>query len=65
MDFPRQMGKEAPWNPPAPPLAISYAGDFAGSPVNADYSAEAEFGIQFLLRLWDDNSRRPVLPGRQ
>ncbi len=24
-DFPRQMGNEAVWNPPAPPLAISYA----------------------------------------
>ncbi len=56
-DFPRQMGKDAAWNPPPPPLAISYSGNFAGSPMNADYSTEAAFGIQFLMRLWDDKSR--------
>jgi hypothetical protein len=56
-DFPHEMGRDAPVNPPAPPLAVSYAGDFAGGPASADFSTEAAFGIQFLLRMWDDRTR--------
>ncbi len=56
-DFPNQMGAAAPLRPPAPPLAISYAGSAAGSPASADFSSEANFGLRFLLRMWDDKSR--------
>ena len=56
-DFPNQMGPNAPHNPPAPPASISYAGNAIGAPSSADFSGEAEFGIRFLLKMWDDNSR--------
>ncbi len=55
-DFPNQMGPNAPHNPPAPPASVSYAGNAAGPPANTDFSAEAEFGIRFLLKMWDDKS---------
>jgi endoglucanase len=55
-DFPRQMGPEAPRNPPAPPNAVSYAGNAAGAPTSADFTKEARFGIDFLLRMWDDDT---------
>jgi endoglucanase len=56
-DFPNQMGANAPHNPPTPPGSISYAGNAAGPPSSPDFTAEAEFGIRFLLKMWDDKSR--------
>jgi endoglucanase len=56
-DFPSQMGPNAPHNPPAPPASISYAGNAVGPPSSPDFSPDAEFGIRFLLKMWDDNSR--------
>lgn len=56
-DFPRQMGPDAPFHPPAPPDSISYAGNAAGSPASADFSSEAAFGIDFLLKMWNDSSK--------
>jgi endoglucanase len=56
-DFPKQMGAEAPVNPPRPPGAISYSGDAAGAPSAADFTNEAEFGLDFLLRMWDDKTK--------
>jgi endoglucanase len=56
-DFPNQMGPGAPKNPPAPPASISYSGNAAGAPSSSDFSNEAAFGIQFLMKMWDDTSR--------
>ncbi len=56
-DFPDQMGRNAPKNPPAPPNAVSYAGNAFGAPSSADFMGEARFGIEFLLRMWDDKTR--------
>ena len=58
-DFPAQMGARAPLHPVAPPNAISYAGDSRpGAPASSDFSAEARFGIDFLLRMWDTSAKR-------
>jgi endoglucanase len=52
-DFPKQMGPEAPLNPPAPPNSISYAGDSGrGAPQSSDFSSEAKFGVEWLLKMW-------------
>jgi endoglucanase len=56
-DFPSQMGPGAPYHPPAPPNAISYSGNTAGAPFSSDFTSETEFGINFLLKMWDDNSK--------
>ncbi len=56
-DFPNQMGVGAPVDPPAPPAAISYAGNQPGSPASADFTGEVRFGIEFLLKMWDDQTR--------
>jgi endoglucanase len=56
-DFPRQMGRNAPLYPPTPPNAISYAGHTLGAPRSADFAGEAQFGIDFLLNMWDDKSK--------
>ncbi|MGB2607227.1 MAG: glycoside hydrolase family 9 protein [Candidatus Sulfotelmatobacter sp.] len=57
-DFPRQMGAQAPWNPPAPPVSISYAGQSGiGAPTSADFQNEARFGIDWLLHMWDDDTK--------
>jgi endoglucanase len=57
-DFPAQMGAGAPLNPPAPPASVSYAGTSgAGAPMSSDFSAEAEFGIDWLLKMWDDKTK--------
>ena len=57
-DFPNQMGPNAPRNPPAPPNSISYAGESgSGAPQSPDFSAEATFGLQWLLKMWDGGSR--------
>ncbi len=56
-DFPKSIGREAPMNPPRPPGAISYSGDAAGAPGSSDLTSEADFGLRFLLRMWDDKTR--------
>ena len=56
-DFPRQIGPGAPFHPSAPPNAISYAGDTAGAPSSADFTSETQFGIDFLMKMWDDKSK--------
>jgi endoglucanase len=56
-DFPNQMGPNAPQNPAAPPVSVSYSGNASGAPVSPDFSAEAEFGVAWLMRMWDDNSK--------
>jgi endoglucanase len=57
-DFPNQMGANAPVNPPIPPGSVSYAGmSGRGAPMAADFSAEAQFGLQWLMKMWDDQSK--------
>jgi len=57
-DFPKQMGSEAPLNPPAPPNSISYAGDSGrGAPQSSDFSSEAKFGIDWLLKMWEGSKQ--------
>ena len=56
-DFPNQMGPRAPVNPPAPPVSISYAGNAAGAPTSSDFSAEAQFGVDWLEKMWDDSNK--------
>ncbi len=53
-DFPAEMGSEATSRPPAPPNAVSYAGDSGlGAPTSTDFSDEAAFGIRWLLKMWN------------
>src|ERR1700684_500590 len=56
-DFPNQMGPNAPQNPAAPPALVSYAGTASGAPASSDFSAEAQFGIAWLMQMWDDSSK--------
>jgi endoglucanase len=56
-DFPNQMGSGAPANPPAPPVAVSYAGTAEGAPAASEFSAEAQFGLDWLMKMWDDASK--------
>jgi len=57
-DFPGQMGVGAPPNPPAPPGSVSYAGNSgAGAPFSADFTDEARFGVDWLLKMWDDSTQ--------
>ncbi len=56
-DFPNQMGRGAPANPPAPPASVSYAGSAAGAPASSDFTAEAEFGLDWLAAMWNDSSQ--------
>jgi endoglucanase len=57
-DFPKQMGVFAPQHPPTPPGAISYAGDSgAGAPASSDFTDEAAFGIDWLMKMWDYKTR--------
>ncbi len=57
-DFPGQMGHDAPLNPLAPPGSISYAGNSgAGAPASSDFTREAGFGIDWLLKVWDDRTQ--------
>jgi endoglucanase len=52
-DFPNHMGPGAPLYPPAPPNSISYAGDSGrGAPRSSDFSSEAKFGVEWLLKMW-------------
>ena len=58
-DFPWQMGPHAMQHPPAPPNAVSYAGDsHPGAPVSSDFTEEARFGVDWLLRMWDSGHKR-------
>jgi endoglucanase len=58
-DFPDQMGKTAPLYPPAPPNSVSYAGNsHPNGPISSDFSSEAKFGVNWLLRMWDDSRQR-------
>lgn len=56
-DFPKQMGPGAPFRPPAPPNAISYAGNTPGAPTSANFTSETEFGINFLMKMWDHKTK--------
>jgi endoglucanase len=56
-DFPNQMGPNTPQNPAAPPASVSYAGSASGSPTSSDFSAEAQFGLAWLMEMWDDSSK--------
>jgi endoglucanase len=57
-DFPNQMGPGASLHPPAPPDAVSYAGDSGkGAPASSDFTAEAKFGAHWLMRMWDDDTK--------
>jgi len=56
-DFPDEMGAGARQHPPAPPGSLSYAGKSGpGAPRSADFSAEARFGVNWLLRMWGDQT---------
>jgi endoglucanase len=56
-DFPDQMGTNAPVHPPAPPVAVSYAGDSGdGAPNSSDFKGEAAFGLKWLMQMWDDST---------
>jgi endoglucanase len=57
-DFPNQMGANAPVNPVAPPGAVSFAGNSgAGAPASSDFTSEAAFGVNWLLKMWDDKTQ--------
>jgi len=56
-DFPNQMGARAAMNPPAPPNSISYAGTASGAPASANFEPEARFGVEFLMKMWDDTTK--------
>ena len=57
-DFPNEMGHRAPMNPPAPPGSISYAGASGlGAPPSSDFTGEARFGIDWLMKMWDDRTQ--------
>jgi len=56
-DFPNQMGPNAPRNPAAPPASVSFAGTASGAPSSSDFSAEAQFGVAWLMQMWDDRSK--------
>jgi endoglucanase len=56
-DFTNQMGPGAPANPPAPPASVSYAGAASGAPTSSDFTAEAEFGFNWLMEMWNDSTK--------
>lgn len=57
-DFPHQMGINTALHPPAPPVSISYAGDSGpGAPSSSDFTAEAKFGVDWLLKMWDESTK--------
>jgi endoglucanase len=57
-DFPNQMAAHAPLNPPAPPGAISFAGSSGvGAPLSSDFTGEAAFGLDWLMKMWDDRTK--------
>ena len=51
------MGSSAALNPPAPPNSLSYAGHSGtGAPHSADFTAEANFGLAWLLKMFGGTS---------
>jgi endoglucanase len=56
-DFPDQMGPGAAANPPAPPASVSYAGTASGAPTSSNFSASAQFGIDWLMEMWNDSTK--------
>ncbi len=57
-DFPNQMGGNAELNPPAPPASVSYAGSSGiGAPLSSDFTGETAFGVNWLLKMWDDETK--------
>jgi endoglucanase len=57
-DFPNQMGANAPVNPAVPPGSVSYAGSSGpGAPASSDFTDEAQFGIDWLMKMWDDETQ--------
>ena len=57
-DFPNQMGAYAQVNPPAPPGSVSYAGSSGpGAPVSSDFTDEAKFGVNWLMKMWNDKTQ--------
>ena len=57
-DFPNQMGAYARVNPPAPPGSVSYAGNSGpGAPASSDFTDEAKFGVDWLMKMWNDKTR--------
>jgi endoglucanase len=57
-DFPSQMGAFALVNPPTPPGSVSFAGNSgAGAPASSDFTKEAAFGVNWLLKMWDDKTQ--------
>jgi endoglucanase len=57
-DFPHHMGELARLNPPAPPGSVSYAGNSGpGAPASSDFTDEARFGVDWLMKMWDDKTQ--------
>ena len=57
-DFPEQMGPGAPLYPTAPPASISFAGNSGdGAPVSSDFTSEVKFGINWLMKIWNDETK--------
>jgi endoglucanase len=57
-DFPGQMGAWAPVNPVRPPASVSWAGaSGAGSPDSSDFTAEARFGMDFIDKMWNQQTK--------
>jgi endoglucanase len=57
-DFPNQMGAYAQVNPSAPPGSVSFAGNsHPGAPASSDFTSEANFGVNWLLKMWDDKTQ--------
>jgi len=56
-DFPNFMGEHAPVHPAAPPNSISFAGSASGAPTSSNFVPEGRFGIEFLLKMWDDTTK--------
>jgi endoglucanase len=57
-DFPAQMGADAPVQPAPPSSSISYAGNSGvGAPASSDFTAEADFGVEWLMKMWDDKTK--------
>jgi endoglucanase len=56
-DFPNQMGPGAPVAPPIPPASVSYAGSASGAPTSSDFTSTAKFGINWLMEMWDNDTK--------
>jgi endoglucanase len=57
-DFPNEMGARVRVSPPTPPGSVSYAGSSGhGAPISSDFTAEAKFGVNWLMKMWDDKTQ--------